>query len=113
MITLRVRELPNRLSLSYLERRNYICYFIEVNRKRGILCLSRNIIIPSLIDFSVLQFVVEEKEKLSIMEQQYRMLQGKPFQRDKVCRRSCLAKVLNEEVVNNSVPYHVWEVIGR
>ena len=111
MYSVNVEEVNGMFSFDYLEQRGYTCYFVEIMGRRGILFSQGNQLDNISENARFIPVVLNEKQKVGVMENHRRMLMGMSYQSNRTVAHPCNARLLDGRGMHKKAQYITWEVI--
>ena len=111
MYAVTVEEVTGMYSFDYLEQRGCTCYFVELMGRRGILFCRGNQLDEITEDTRIIPVVLNEKQKVGVLENHHRMLMGMAYQPTRTVGHSCNARLMAGRGMHKKAQYITWEVI--
>lgn len=108
---LRLKEERQKYSANYLHQRGFYFIYCELAGKRGLVYSSNHVLLDEVSQNRFVNASLETIKRVSLMEQDMRLRQGRPIGSTCKVTQNYHMKILDIGLLNQAVPLYCWEVI--
>lgn len=108
---LRLKEENQKYSANYLHQRGFYFVYCELAGKRGLVYSTNHLVLDEVSKNRFVNVSLETIKKVSLIEQDMRLRQGRPIGSTRKVTQNYHMKILDVGLLNQAVPLYCWELM--